>query len=167
MKIDQKNTTNKTTVSVRRPHPLNAPNIDSPPPPVRLAVIPGTDENCPDRKTLYNKVTQNRSAITNTIPIRSPHPPNIPNIEPSPLRTVCPINGPVLLECPDEFIPNTNVSQNRSISTDTPPLRLSGTHDTPGLTFPPPPDTLSGNHPGAGNSSADEFLLRAQIIVPR
>src|SRR3954468_11914301 len=84
---------------------------------------------------------------------------------PAPLRTVCPINGPVLLECPDEFIPNTNVSQNRSISTDTPPLRLSDTHDTPGLIFPPT-DTLSGNHPGAGNSSADEFPLRAQIIVP-
>src|SRR3954468_352167 len=70
---------------------------------------------------------------------------------PAPLRTVCPINGPVLLECPDEFIPNTNVSQNRSISTDTPPLHLSVTHDTP----------------GAGNSSADEFPLRALIIVPR
>src|SRR3954469_22660441 len=54
-----------------------------------------------------------------------------------PHRTVCPINGPVLLECPDEFIPNTNVSQNRSISTDTPPLRFSGTHATPGLPLPP------------------------------
>ena len=30
----------------------------------------------------------------------------------------------------------------------------------PGLIFPPP-DTLSGNHPGAGNPSSDEFQLRA------
>src|SRR3954467_4686388 len=56
---------------------------------------------------------------------------------PPPPRPVCPINGPVLFECPNEFIPNTNVSQNRSISTDTPPLHWSGTHDTPGLIFPP------------------------------
>src|SRR3954463_3080949 len=63
-----------------------------------------------------------------------------------PLRTDCPINCPVLLECPDEFIPNTNVSQNRSTSTDTPPLCFSGTHDPAGLILPPP-DTLSGNHP--------------------
>src|ERR1041385_1862199 len=63
-----------------------------------------------------------------------------------PLRTNCPINCPVLLECPDEFIPNTNVVRNRSNSTDTPPLCLSGTHDTSGLILPPP-DTLSGNHP--------------------
>src|SRR3954466_8503244 len=134
---------------------------------VRLAINSGTDNGCPDRKTLNTKVTQNESTNTDTIPIRSPHPSNTTNIEPSPpLRMVWPINGPVLLECPDEFIPNTNVSQNRSISTDTPPLRLSGTHDTPGLIFPPP-DTLSGNHPGAGNSSADEFPLRTQIIIPR
>src|SRR3954463_14319414 len=110
----------------------------TPPLSVRLAIIPGTDENCPDRKTLYIKVTQNESTNTDTIPIRSPHPSNTTNIEPSPpLRTVSPINGPVLFECPNEFIPNTNVSQNRSISTDTPPLRLSDTHDTPGLIFPP------------------------------
>src|ERR1041385_2036268 len=63
-----------------------------------------------------------------------------------PLRTVCPINCPVLLECPDEFIPNTNVSRNRSISTDTPPLCCSGNHDTSGLVLPPPV-TLSGSHP--------------------
>src|SRR3954465_10500230 len=105
---------------------------------VRLAIISGTDNGCPDRKTLYTKVAQNRPTITDTIPIRSPHPSKIPIIEPSPLRIVCPINGPVLLECPDEFIPNTNVSRKRSTSTDTPPLCLSGTHDTPGLTFPPP-----------------------------
>jgi hypothetical protein len=43
---------------------------------------------------------------------------------------------PVLLKCPDEFIPNTNISQNRSASADTPPLCLSGTHDTSGL-IPP------------------------------
>src|SRR3954468_1886045 len=111
------------------------------------------------------KVAQKNTPVKNTLSVGLPHPPNIPNVEPSPLQTICPINGPVLLECPDEFIPNTNVSQNRSISTDTPPLRLSDTHDTPGLIFPPT-DTLSGNHPGAGNSSADEFPLRAQIIVP-
>src|SRR3954468_12631055 len=68
------------------------------------------------------KVAQKNTPVKNTLSVGLPHPPNIPNVEPSPLRTVCPINGPVLLECPDEFIPNTNVSQNRSISTDTPPL---------------------------------------------
>src|SRR3954462_11485841 len=175
MKVDQKNTTNNNTLFVCLTNPPNAPNIDTPPP-VRLAIILGTDESCPDRKTLYTKVAQNESTNTYTIPIHSPHPSNIPIIEPPPLRTVCPINGPVLLECPDEFIPNTNVSQNRSISTDTPPLHLSGTPDTPCLPSPPPPplfppppppDPLSGSHPGAGNSSADEFPLRAQIIVLR
>src|SRR4051812_44299066 len=60
-------------------------------------------------------------------------------------------NCPVLLECPDEFIPNTNVARNGSTSTDTPLLCLFDTHDTSGLILPPP-DTLSGNHPGAGNS---------------
>src|SRR3954471_18687526 len=137
MKVDHKNTTNNNTLSVRLTHTPNAPNIDTPPPPVRLAIISGTDNGCPDRKMLYIKVTQNGSAITNTLPAYPPYPSNIPNIEPSPLRTVCSINGLVLLECPDEFISNTNVSQNRSISTDTPPLRLYGTHDTPGLIFPP------------------------------
>src|SRR3954470_16878450 len=155
MKIDQKNSTNNNTLSVCLPHPHNALNTDTPLS-VRLAIFLGTDNGCPDRKTSYIKVAQNRPTITDTILTPSPHPSNIPIIEPSPLRTVCPINGSVLLEFPDEFIPNMKVSQNRSISTDTPPLRLSGTHDTPGLILPPP-DTLSGNHPGAGNSSADEF----------
>src|SRR3954466_15363255 len=170
MKDDQKNTTNNNTLSVRLTHPPNAPKHRHPPP-VRLAIIPGTDESCPERKTLYTKVTQNESTNTDKIPIRSPHPSNTPNIDP-PLRTDCPINGPVLLECPDEFIPNTNVSQNSSISTDTPPLRLSGTHDTPGLIFPPP-NTLSGNHPGAGihprmNSRSEHRALyydRASITI--
>src|ERR1044072_4650396 len=45
-------------------------------------------------------------------------------------------DSPVLSKCPDEFIPNTNVSQNRSTSADTPPLCLSGTHDTSGLILP-------------------------------
>ena len=83
MKVDQKNTTNNNTLSVRLTHPPNAPNIDTPPP-VRLAIITGIDESCPDRKTLYTKVTQNESTNTDTIPIRSPHPSNTTNIEPSP-----------------------------------------------------------------------------------
>ena len=53
---------------------------------------------------------------------------------------------PVLLQCPDEFIPNTKVVRNRSTTPDTQPTRVSDVHDTPGLIFPPP-DTLSGNHP--------------------
>ena len=67
------------------------------------------------------KVAQKNSTNTNTLSVGLPHPSNRPNIEPSPLQTVSPMIPPVLLECPDEFIPNTNVSQNRSISTDTPP----------------------------------------------
>src|ERR1041384_4469709 len=94
------------------------------------------------------KIDQKNITNTNTLSVCLPHPSNTTNIEHRtfPLRTDCPINCPVLLECPDEFIPNTNVSRNRSISTDTPPLCLSDNHDTPGLILPPP-DSLSGNHP--------------------
>src|SRR3954471_1921903 len=56
------------------------------------------------------------------------------------------MNCPVLLQYPDEFIPNTKVVQNRSTNPVTQPTRVSDVHDTPGLIFPPP-DTLSGNHP--------------------
>src|ERR1043165_2439360 len=59
------------------------------------------------------------------------------------------MNCPVLLQCPDEFIPNTKVVRNRSTTPDTQPTHVPDVHDTPGLIFPPP-DTLSGNHPGAG-----------------
>ena len=54
-----------------------------------------------------------------------------------PLRTVCPVNFPVLLECPDEFIPNTKVVRNRSNTPDTQPTRVSDVHDTSGLILPP------------------------------
>src|SRR3954471_13323079 len=83
MKIDQKNNINTNTLSVCLPHPPNASNIDTPLPGC-LPVISGTDKNCPDQNTLYMKVAQNRSPITNTITIHSPHPSNIPNVEPSP-----------------------------------------------------------------------------------
>ena len=86
----------KNTLSVCLPHPPNAPNTDTPLS-SRLSVISGTDNGCPDQKTLYIKVAQNGSTITNTLPIRSPHPSNIPNIEPPPLRTVCPILAAVRL----------------------------------------------------------------------
>src|SRR4051812_20931733 len=83
MKVDQKNTTNNNTLSVRLTHPPNAPNIDTPPP-VRLAIIPGTDVSCPERKTFYTKIAQKKPTNTNTIPIPPPPPPNITNIEPPP-----------------------------------------------------------------------------------
>src|SRR3954469_22121625 len=102
-----------------------------------MSAIPGTDNGCPDRKTLYIKVAQNRPTITDMIPIRLPHPSNILNIEPPPLRTVCPINCPILLQYPDQFISNTKVVQNRSTNPDTQPTRVSDVHDTPGLIFPP------------------------------
>src|SRR3954467_7934122 len=51
----------------------------------------------------------------------------------------------VPLNCPDEFIPNTNVVRNRSTNPDTPPTRVSDVHDTSGMT-PPPLDTLSVKH---------------------
>src|ERR1044072_4368835 len=56
------------------------------------------------------------------------------------------MNCPVLLQCRDEFIPNTKVVRNRSNTPDTQPTRVSDVHDTPGLIFPPS-DTLSGNQP--------------------
>src|SRR3954471_22329057 len=104
--------------SVCQPHPPNASNIDTPLP-GRLSEIPGTDKNCPDRKTLYTKVAQNRPTITDTTPIRSPHPSNIPIIEPPLLRTASPMNCPVLLQYPDQFIPNTKVVRNSSSTSDT------------------------------------------------
>src|SRR3954471_5898830 len=91
-------------------------------------------------------VDQKNTKNTDTLSARLAPPSNRPNIEPSPLRTVCPINCPVLLECPDEFILNTKVVRNGSTSTDTPPLCCFGNHDTSGLILPPP-DPLSGNHP--------------------
>ena len=63
--------------------PPNSTNTDTPPS-GRLPVIPGTDNGCPDRKTLYIKVAQNRPTITDMIPIPPPHPSNLPNIEPPP-----------------------------------------------------------------------------------
>src|SRR3954466_5953027 len=92
------------------------------------------------------KIDQKNITNTNTLSVCLSHPSNTTNIEPFPLRTGSPINCPVLLECPNEFIPNTNVSRNRSTSTDTPPLCCSGNHDTSGLILPPP-DTLSGSRP--------------------
>src|SRR4051812_37384167 len=53
---------------------------------------------------------------------------------------------PVLLKYPDEFISNTKVVWNRSTNPDTPPPCVSDVHDTSSM-IPPPPDTLSGNHP--------------------
>src|SRR3954462_689209 len=83
MKFDQKNITNTSTLSVCLPHPPNASNIDTPLPGC-LSVISGTDNGCPDRKTLYIKVAQNRPTTTDTIPIPSPHPSKIPNVKPFP-----------------------------------------------------------------------------------
>src|SRR3954466_13755141 len=73
IKIDQKNITNTDTISVCLPPPFNVPNIE-PSPPVTLSVIFDADNGCPDRKTLYIKVAQNGSTITDTIPIPPPHP---------------------------------------------------------------------------------------------
>src|SRR3954470_24415222 len=106
----------------------------------------------------------------NTLSVRLPHPPNIPNIEPSPLRTVCPMICPVLLKYPDEFILNTKVVQNSSANTDTPSYacRMSS---TPPTWYLPPPDTLSGNHPELAdhprmNSRSEQrasYYVRASI----
>src|SRR4051812_40160731 len=112
--------------------PPNTTNIDIPPS-GRMSVISGTGISCPDEKHSYTKVAQNGSLNTYTIPIPSPHPSNIPNVEPSPLRTVCPMICPVLLNYPDEFIPNTKVVQNGSTNRNTPPIRLSDVHDTSGM----------------------------------
>src|SRR4051812_2360231 len=125
----------KNTLFVCLPPPHNTSNIDTPLS-GRLSVISGTDIGCPDRKTLYIKVAQNGSLNTNTIPATSPHPSNIPNIEP-PLRTVSPMICPVLLQYPDEFISNTKVDRNESTNPDTQATRVSDVHDTSGLIFPP------------------------------
>ena len=92
------------------------------------------------------KVAQKNATNTTTLSVGLPHPSNIPNIEPSPLRTASPMICPVLLQCPDEFIPNTKVVRNRSNTPDTQPTRVSDVHVTSGLILPPP-NTLSGNHP--------------------
>src|SRR4051812_23683436 len=57
------------------------------------------------------------------------------------------MNCPVLLQYPDQIISNTKVVQSSSTNPDTPPTHVSDVHDTPGSISPPPPDTLSGNHP--------------------
>ena len=89
-------------------------------------------------------------------------PPNIPNIEPSPSGTVCPMICPVLLKYPDEFVPNTIVIQNSSTNTDTPPVRLSDVHDTSGMNLPPP-DTLASNHPEP--VFHPRMLFRSELIA--
>src|SRR3954470_11003406 len=89
MKVYQKNITNTNTLSVCLPHPPLTHRTSTSPLSVRLAINSGTDENCPDRKTLNTKVTQNESTNTDTIPIRSPHPSNTTNIEPSPPPPDC------------------------------------------------------------------------------
>ena len=74
------------------------------------------------------------------------------------------------IKYPDEFIPNRKVVQNSSTNRDTPPIRLSDVHDTSG-TIPPPPDTLSGNHPELAvhprmNSCSEQrasYYVRASI----
>src|SRR3954471_6312402 len=83
MKVAQKNTTDTNTVSVRLPHPLTH-RTSNRPPPAALSIFSGTGNGCPDRKMLCIKVTQNGSAIKNTLPAYPPHPSNIPNIEPFP-----------------------------------------------------------------------------------
>src|SRR3954469_17988101 len=108
-----------------------------------MSAIPGTDNGCPDRKTLYIKVSQNRPTITDMIPIPAPHPSTYRTSN-LPLRIVCPMICLVLLQYPDEFISNTNVVRNRSTNPDTTTTRVSDVHDTLSLIFPPP-DTLSGN----------------------
>src|SRR4051812_13390838 len=94
------------------------------------------------------KVAQKNSTKTNTVSVALPHPLTYRTSN-RPLRTASPMNCPVLLQCPDQNISNTKVVWNRSTTSDTQPTRVSDVHDTPGLIFPPP-DTLSGNHPGAG-----------------
>src|SRR4051812_444945 len=117
MKVAQKNTTDTDTLPVCLPHPPNAPNLE-PSPPAALSINSGTGNGCPDRKMLYIKVTQNGSAITNTLPATSPRPSNIPNIDP-PLRTVSPMNCPKLLQYPEQIISNTKVVRNSSTTPDT------------------------------------------------
>src|SRR4051812_11672786 len=69
---------------------------------------------------------------------------------------------PVLLKYPDEFISNTKVVRNRSTRPDTPPLRVSDVHDTSDM-IPPPPDTLSGNHPEP--IFHPRMISRSELIV--
>src|SRR3954467_11203602 len=115
--------------------PPTSSNIDTPLPGC-LSVISGTDKNWPDQNTLYTKVAQNGSTDTNTISIPSPHPSNIPNIEPSPLRTVCPMNCPVMLKYPDEFILNMKFVRDSSAIPDTPSIQFLVVHETSGM-IPP------------------------------
>src|SRR4051812_24575070 len=85
-------------IIIRYPYVNHTPltrRTSTPPLPGRLSVIPGTGIHCPDEKLSYMEVAQNGSMDKNTILIPPPHPSNIPNVEPSPLRTVCPMICPV------------------------------------------------------------------------
>src|SRR4051812_24502089 len=70
---------------------------------------------------------------------------------------------PVLLQYPDQFIPNTRVTQNSSTSPDTPPLTLvecpRHLRHHPPLRTPCPVITRSRY------SSSDELPLRASCII--
>src|SRR3954465_8531296 len=90
------------------------------------------------------KVAQKNSTNPNTVSVALPHPLTHRKLN-RPLRTASPMICPVLLQCPDEFIPNTKVARNRSTTPDTQPTRVSDVPDTSGIIVPPP-DTLSDNH---------------------
>src|ERR1043165_767697 len=101
----------------------------------------------------------------NTLSLRPPHHSKIPNIQPSPLRTGCPLHCSVLLKYSDEFIPNTKVVRDSSTKPDTPPTRVSDVHDTSGMI--PPPDTPSGNHPELAVHLRMNFRFEQRASYPR
>ena len=65
------------------------------------------------------KVAQKNSTDPNTVSVAPPPPSNIPNIEPFPPPDRQSDDCPVLLQCPDQIIPNTKVSRNSSPTPDT------------------------------------------------
>src|SRR4051812_23934784 len=65
MKIDQKNTTSKNTLSVGLTHPSNIPNIERPPRTVCLVICPVLLKY-PDEFISNTKVIRNRSTNSDT-----------------------------------------------------------------------------------------------------
>src|SRR3954462_8157970 len=118
MKVYQKNTTDTDTLPVCLPHPPNAPNLE--PAPFGSSVdILRYRQRLPGSKNVvyqsYSEQISDREYTTRitTVPLYHTEHRTIP------LRTVCLMNCPVLLQCPDQFISNTKVVRNSSTNPDT------------------------------------------------
>ena len=154
---------------IRYPYVYHTPVTDrTPTAPLsgRLSVIPGTDLRCLDEKLLYTKVAQNISTNMNALPAYPPHPFNIPNIEPPP-------SGPsvrwFVRYCKSTRM---NLFRTRKLFGIVQLPRIHNPHmcrmsTTPPAWFPPPPNTLSGNHPEVAVHLWMNFRFEQRASYPR